>query len=99
VRHFRKRDPTGQHPSIRAAIMIARVLACQGLSFDPANPIVLNVCRDVLHVGSACGRAKNLASFEELRSALAAVCAPPREHLPHCRPVTALPIVAEGAFT
>ena len=50
--------PTGQRPSIRAAIMIARVLACQGLSCDPANPVVLNTCRDVLHVGNPCGRAK-----------------------------------------
>ena len=58
---FRKRDPSGQHPSIRAAIMIARVLACQGLSCDPTNPVVLNTCRDVLHIGNPCGRAKNPA--------------------------------------
>ncbi len=62
VHYFRQRDPTGQHPSIRAAIMIARVLACQGLSCDPTNPVVLNTCRDVLHVGNPCGRAKNPAS-------------------------------------
>jgi gas vesicle protein GvpN len=70
---FRKRDPTGQHPSIRAAIMIARVLACQGLSCDPTNPVVLNTCRDVLHIGNPCDRAKNPAPLVDMQTILQTV--------------------------
>jgi|GEM_PF-898751 len=54
VRHFRQRDPTGQHPSMRAGIMMARVLAGRGLLCDPADPLVLGICRDVLHLGAGC---------------------------------------------
>jgi nitric oxide reductase NorQ protein len=79
VRHFRKRDPTGQHPSMRAAIMIARVLACQGLSCDPTNPVVLNTCRDVLHIGNPCGRAKDPAPLEELQTTLQAIWGVPQD--------------------
>ena len=35
VRCIRQRDPSGQHPSIRAAIMLARVLAFRELTCDP----------------------------------------------------------------
>ncbi len=73
VHFFRKRDPSGQHPSIRAAIMIARVLGCQGLACDPANPLVLSTCRDVLHIGNPCGRAKNPAPSLDLQSTLQAI--------------------------
>ncbi len=86
---FRKRDPTGQHPSIRAAIMIARVLACQGLSCDPANPVVLNTCRDVLQIGNPCGRAKNPAPVAELQQILQAIWNAPQDRA--CRPWTAAP--------
>ena len=79
---FRKRDPTGQHPSIRAAIMIARVLACQGLSCDPANPVVLNTCRDVLHIGNPCGRAKNPTPLVELQTILQKVWGTPLDREP-----------------
>lgn len=74
VRHFRERDPTGQHPSIRAAIMIARVLACQGLACDPADPLVLNVCRDVLHLGNPFGRPGSLVlSLDEVQATLRSI--------------------------
>lgn len=86
VLYFRKRDPTGQHPSIRAAIMIARVLACQGLSCDPTNPVVLNTCRDVLHIGNPCGRAKNPALLVELQPMLQAIWGVPQDRVSHPRP-------------
>ena len=74
VHHFRQRDPTGQHPSVRAAIMLAKVLSCRGLSCDPANPVVVDICRDVLHLSNPCGRSKNPAmSFGELQAALQTV--------------------------
>jgi gas vesicle protein GvpN len=86
VRHCRQRDPTGQHPSIRADIMIARVLACQGLSCDPADARVVNTCRDVLHVGGHCGRAKDSAlSPDELQTVLQTMWAAPQHSGPHSR--------------
>ncbi|MGA2616723.1 MAG: gas vesicle protein GvpN [Thermoguttaceae bacterium] len=51
VHVFRRRDPTGQHPSMRAGIMIAKVLAAEGLACDAGHPLVVNICRDVLHLG------------------------------------------------
>jgi gas vesicle protein GvpN len=86
VRHCRQRDPTGQHPSIRADLMIARVLACQGLSCDPANPAVVSTCRDVLHVGGPCGRVKDWAlSPDELQKAMQTLWAAPPHSVPHGR--------------
>ena len=83
VHFFRKRDPSGQHPSIRAAIMIARVLACQGLSCDPTNPVVLNTCRDVLHVGNPCRRAKHPVPLLDLQPTLQAIWGPRQDHASH----------------
>jgi gas vesicle protein GvpN len=99
VRYCRQRDPSGQHPSVRADIMIARVLACQGLTCDPANPCVVNTCRDVLHVGGPCGRAKDSAlSPDELQTVLQTLWAAPQHSPPHCRP-SALPSShVEGAL-
>jgi nitric oxide reductase NorQ protein len=98
VRYFRKRDPTGQHPSIRAAIMIARVLACQGLTCDPTNPVVLSTCRDVLHIGNPCGRAKNPSPLVELQPMLQTIWGSPQDRA--SRPWTAAPssVVAEEAL-
>jgi nitric oxide reductase NorQ protein len=79
VRFFRKRDPTGQHPSVRAAIMIARVLGCQGLTCDPTNSVVLSTCRDVLHVGNPCGRPKNSAPIAELQPILQTIWGPSQD--------------------
>ncbi len=86
VRSFRERDPTGQHPSIRASIMIARVLACRGLSCDPGNPVVLATCRDVLHVGDPCGGEKGPAPLEDLRATLEALWGKRPGRAPHSRP-------------
>jgi len=83
VHFFRKRDPSGQHPSIRAAIMIARVLACQGLTCDPANPVVLSTCRDVLHVGNPCGRAKHAPPLVDLQPTLQALWGPVQDRASH----------------
>ena len=73
VHQVRKRGLCGQHPSIRAAVMIARVLAAQGLSCDPADPLVVNTCRDVLHLGKRCGKGENPASPDELPAMLEAI--------------------------
>jgi nitric oxide reductase NorQ protein len=74
VHHFRRQDPTGQHPSIRVGIMLARVLTCRGLCCDAADPVVLSICRDVLHLGNPYARAKNQElSLEELQAALQTV--------------------------
>ena len=89
-------DPTGQHPSIRAAIMIARVLACQGLACDPANPVVLNTCRDVLHVGNPCGGGNAVTfSLDELQAALRATWVAPGRCAPHARPAACAPAQSE----
>ncbi|OHB66464.1 MAG: hypothetical protein A2V70_02720 [Planctomycetes bacterium RBG_13_63_9] len=48
VRRFRKQGMQGHRPSIRAAIMIARVVMLQGVSFDPVDRVFQRTCRDVL---------------------------------------------------
>ena len=58
---FRKQDPTGQRPSMRAAIMIAKVLVARGAACDPADPIFQSVCRDVLRLDHAFGRGSGAA--------------------------------------
>jgi gas vesicle protein GvpN len=48
VRHFRD-ERTGRHrPSLRAAIMIARVIVQRGATFDPSDPVFRRTFRDVL---------------------------------------------------
>ncbi len=47
VRQFRQR-PARHRPSLRAAIMIARVVARRGAAFDPADPVFARTYRDVL---------------------------------------------------
>ena len=73
VHHVRKRGLGGKHSSIRAAVMIARVLASQGLSCDPNHPLVVNTCRDVLHLAIRGGKGENPVSPEELPAMLRAV--------------------------
>jgi hypothetical protein len=70
LHHVRKRGLGGQHPSIRAAVMIARVLASQGLSCDPTHPMVVSTCRDVLHLGQCGGKAGSTVSPEDLPAML-----------------------------
>jgi nitric oxide reductase NorQ protein len=48
VRRFRRRGLQGHRPSIRAAIMIARVVTLQGASFSSGDRIFERTCRDVL---------------------------------------------------
>jgi nitric oxide reductase NorQ protein len=48
VRRFREQGAPGHWPSIRAAIMIARVVTLQGASFDPADPVFRRTYHDVL---------------------------------------------------
>ena len=61
LRYFRKQDPTGQRPSIRAAIMIAKVLAARGAACDPSDPVFQSACRDVLRLDHAFGRGSGAA--------------------------------------
>ena len=75
VHHVRKRGLAGQHPSIRAAVMIAKVLASQGLSCDPTNTLVVNTCRDVLHLNQRGGKGENPASPEDLPALLQTIWA------------------------
>ncbi len=48
VRRCRMRGMRGHRPSIRASIMIARIVARLGASFDPPDPVFRRTCRDVL---------------------------------------------------
>ena len=75
VHHVRKRGPGGQHPSIRAAVMIAKVLASQGLSCDPTNALVVSTCRDVLHLNQRAAKGENPALPEDLPALLQTIWA------------------------
>ncbi|MGD0899344.1 MAG: gas vesicle protein GvpN [Thermoguttaceae bacterium] len=97
VHHFRQQDPSGQHPSMRAAIMMAKVLACRGLSCDPTHPLVIGICRDVLHVGASRSRsAKPQCSATELQLVLEQLWGSPQSHERHTCP--ALKSSAEDAL-
>ncbi len=48
VRHFRSRRFGRHRPSLRAAIMIARVVAQQGANFESSDPVFQRTYRDVL---------------------------------------------------
>lgn len=52
VRGTRQKGGVNSRQSVRACIMIARVIASQGGQVGPENPIFLQTCRDVL--GPAC---------------------------------------------
>jgi gas vesicle protein GvpN len=48
-----RRGPAGRHrPSLRAAIMIARVVVQRGAAFDACDPVFTRTCRDVLGIDS-----------------------------------------------
>ena len=96
IRYFRERDPTGQRPSIRAAIMIAKIVAHRGAKVDPADPVLLSVCRDVLHLGDPCGGRAD----ERRRRSRAATRDPHRLRWPlrasaHARPVASVSLHAK----
>ena len=96
----RRHDPTGQRPSIRAAIMLAKVLTCRRLGCDPHDPLVVSTCRDVLHLGNPCGRSKlPTLSNDELHAALDSVWGGSGngdgDRLSHAWPVAAAPARAE----
>jgi len=52
VRRCRTRKTRGHQPSIRASIMIARVVARAGASFNSRDPVLQRTCRDVLGLGA-----------------------------------------------
>ena len=91
VHHFRKRDPSGQRPSIRAAITIAKVLAYRDAQCEPDDPVFLDVCRDVLHVDDPCRTARHPAGpIEDLQKTLQSLWETPHGPAPHCRPTVAV---------
>ncbi len=97
VYFVRRRDPTCQRPSIRAAIMLARVFAYRGLGCDPHDPLVVNTCRDVLHLGNPCSRSKApTLSNEELQAALDSVWGMAGNHAPHARPAVAAAVTLQA---
>ena len=50
VRHYRQQRVDRHRPSLRASIMIARVIVRQGGTFDPTDPVFQRTYRDVLEV-------------------------------------------------
>jgi gas vesicle protein GvpN len=48
VRRLRQRPGGRQRPSLRAAIMIARVVVQRGAAFEASDPVFARTCRDVL---------------------------------------------------
>jgi gas vesicle protein GvpN len=99
VHRLRQHDPAGQRPSIRAAVMLARVLAGRGLGCDPGEPVVVNTCRDVLHVGNPCGRNQGpVFTDDEFRAVLESVWGPPRGATAAERPLAAPPANLEGVL-
>jgi nitric oxide reductase NorQ protein len=91
LRDLRERDPTGQRPSIRAAIMIATVLASRGATCDPADPVFQATCRDVLRLGHPQNRASASFSQDDFQSAIHKVWPAPRTRpaRPHAAAETA----------
>ena len=75
IRRYRE-HPAGRHrPSLRAAIMIARVVVQRGGTFDPFDPVFQRTCRDVLGLDrlSSCNEA-TLRSPDPLHTDLATAC-------------------------
>ncbi len=86
VRHFRGHDPSGQRPSIRAAIMIAEVIAHRKACCEPANRVFWNTCHDVLRLnGSLASRDRRDDCDSQLRSAIQEVCGVSHVVRPHAR--------------
>jgi len=52
VRHHRSQERRRHRPSIRASIMIARVVSRAGGTFDPLDQVFQRTCRDVLGEGA-----------------------------------------------
>ena len=50
VRYFRSQDGFSHRPSVRAAIMIAKVLAYRGAKCDPKDPVFQHTCLDALRL-------------------------------------------------
>jgi len=50
VRHYREQRVDRRRPSLRASIMIARVVVRQGAMFDPTDPVFQRTYRDVLEI-------------------------------------------------
>ena len=77
-RRLRQFDPTRQRPSIRAAIMIARVLIHRGATCDPSDPVFTCTCHDVLRVDtSRSWNSGALFSPEQLQTAIGEAFAAP----------------------
>ncbi len=50
VRYFREHDGYTHRPSVRAAIVIAKVTAYRNAQYDPDDPIFVRTCVDALEL-------------------------------------------------
>ena len=75
VRHYRQQRVDRHRPSLRASIMIARVVVRQGAMFDPTDPVFQRTYRDVLELDriGAHGAAE-LRSHDIMSTELADTC-------------------------
>jgi nitric oxide reductase NorQ protein len=99
VRHFRSRTAPPHRPSIRAAIMIAKVLAWYETGCDPADPVFRHTCRDVLRLVSTRHNGDGVSpSEEELQAMIADACREAWGRPADCRPPVATTIQAKEVF-
>jgi gas vesicle protein GvpN len=75
VRHYRKQRVDRNRPSLRASIMIARVIVRQNATFDATDSVFQRTYRDVLKLdrGGADG-ADELRSYDAMHEDLEDVC-------------------------
>jgi nitric oxide reductase NorQ protein len=99
LRYFRRQDPTGQRPSIRAAIMLAKVMVWRGAACDPADPVFRATCRDVLRLDHCFGRSSGaLFSNDHFEAAIRRVWGDAAGRGPQGAPVTPQPAEAQEVF-
>ena len=99
LHYFRQQDPTGQRPSIRAAIMIAKVLVARRATCDPADPAFQSVCRDVLRLDHSFGRGSGTPfSREQFAAALEGVWGDAAPRGPRTASVAPAPVQPEEVF-
>jgi gas vesicle protein GvpN len=75
VRHYRQQRVDRHRPSLRASIMIGRVVVRQGATFDPTDPVFQRTYRDVLELDrNGAHGADELRSHDIMHRELADVC-------------------------
>jgi gas vesicle protein GvpN len=75
VRHYREQRVDRNRPSLRASIMIARVVVRRGATFDATDPVYQHTCRDVLGLDRSRRQGNDeLRSPDVINRELADVC-------------------------